>query len=231
MDNTSGNANVLDDPDELPDFDLIEDIDLKEMAEARALASGMSDGTGTATAPTMGSPTMPGVAPSKTDIDVNDPSVVAAMRATTDASQMGAGSTRDLIRSRNRNLEQKLVVNEIVEDVPSLADYTQGKSGGSKGGMGKKAARREARRAKALDALPEEPEASALDNLLEKLPFVKKNEEKEEKSLIKLLEEGTWACIYVLVGWEIFINSPLFERQGALAPVVFTDPMTMTFLP
>ncbi len=73
-----------------------------------------------------------------------------------------------------------------MEDVPSLADYTQGKSGGSKGGIGKKAARREARRAKAMDALPEEPEASALDNLLEKLPFVKKNEEKEEKSLIKV---------------------------------------------
>ena len=182
---TSGNANILDDPDELPDFDLIEDIDLKEMAEAQASSSTMSM-SDDAAAP---APTMPGVAPSKTSIDVNDPSVVAAMRATTDPSQMGAGSTRDLIRSRNRNLEEKFVVNEIVEDLPSLADYTQGKSGtggSAQGGMGKKAARREARRAKALDALPEEPEVSALDNLLEKLPFVKKDEEKEEKSLIKV---------------------------------------------
>lgn len=92
--------------------------------------------------------------------------------------------------------------------------------------IGKKAARRVARRAAAIEAEPEAPEESFLD----KLPFFNKDEEKEEKSPLKLLEEGTWACIYILVAWEIFINSPLFDRQGPMAPVVFTDPMTMTFL-
>lgn len=30
-----------------------------------------------------------------------------------------------------------------------------------------------------------------------------------------------WAGIYILIGWEFYINSPLFERAAPLAPVVF----------
>ncbi len=172
---TSPVVNPTDDEtDELPDFDLVEDVDLEEQAEAQARAAASAGS--------------PGVAPSSTNINVNDPEVMAAMRATTGSQAMSGASTKDLIRSRNRDLEQRLVVNDIVEDVPSLADYTSSKgSSAGAGGIGKKAARREARRTAAIEALPDEPEESFFD----KLPFFKKNEEKEEKSPIKV-------CHYLL---------------------------------
>jgi hypothetical protein len=167
-----------DETDELPDFDLVEDIDLKEQAEAKAPLTKSSGSTP--------SPSGVGVTPSSTDIDLNDPQVLAAMRATTMPKGMTVASTKDLIRSRNRDLEKKLVVNAIVEDVPSLADYTQERKDSS--GVGKKASRRESRRAAAIEAEPDAPEESVLDSFLEKLPFFNKDkdEEKEEKTPIKV---------------------------------------------
>merc|ERR1712218_257288 len=98
---------------------------------------------------------------------------------------------------------------------------------------GKKAMKREQRRAAALEAEGSnlQEEENAVSQLLSRLPFVNNDEgEKEEKSLIKLLEEGTWACIFILGAWEIYINSPFFSRAAPMAPVVFRDPVTTTFL-
>lgn len=30
-----------------------------------------------------------------------------------------------------------------------------------------------------------------------------------------------WLGIYLLIGWEVYINSPLFDRAAPLAPLVF----------
>lgn len=177
------------DDDELPDFDLVEDIDLIEQAEA----SLPPINTGAPKA---------GVAPAANrNFDVNDPSVVAAMRATSGADSLSAGSTRELLRSRNRDLENRLVVNDVTEAVPSLGEYMQSpKRSQSKGAtdsdapsIGKKAARRDARRAAAIEAQKKDlVEESAIDQLLEKapilekLPFFKKKENEEKKSAIKV---------------------------------------------
>jgi len=46
--------------------------------------------------------------------------------------------------------------------------------------------------------------------------------EKGEVSAVKILEQGAWLGIYTLVGWELYINSPLFERATKeFAPIVF----------
>ena len=154
--------------DELPDFDLIEDIDLEE--QAKKMQKTKSDLSS------------PGIASTGKAIDVNDPSVMQAMRSTKGMETISGGaSTKDLLRSRNRDLEEKLVVNEISEDLPSLADYTKGK--GTSGGVSKKAARREARIAAALEAKGNE--AVEEESFLSKLPFVGKNDG-EEKSPIKV---------------------------------------------
>lgn len=161
-----------DEEDELPDFDLVEDIDLKERAEARSMLSSSKKGAKGA------------AAAGDASFDVNAPKVLAAMRATKGTGSTGAASTKELLRSRNRALEEKLVINPISEYVPSLAEYTQGK-GAPTGG--KKAARREARVAAAMENEPVEEEESFLDTLLEKLPFFKKKEEeKVEKTPIKV---------------------------------------------
>mmetsp|Transcript_14428 Transcript_14428/g.28858 ORF Transcript_14428/g.28858 Transcript_14428/m.28858 type:complete len:252 (-) Transcript_14428:143-898(-) len=45
----------------------------------------------------------------------------------------------------------------------------------------------------------------------------------EDDPWTKLLENGTWFCIYALVAWEFYINSPLFKRSAELIPVVFEE--------
>ena len=43
----------------------------------------------------------------------------------------------------------------------------------------------------------------------------------EEVNVLKLLENGAWVGIGLLVAWEIYINSPFFERAAPLIPPVF----------
>mmetsp|Transcript_25577 Transcript_25577/g.29216 ORF Transcript_25577/g.29216 Transcript_25577/m.29216 type:complete len:307 (+) Transcript_25577:90-1010(+) len=213
---------ILTDDDELPDFDL--DDEENNSKSTVISPNSLSE-----------MPSIKRTSSPRKEIDLNDPAVLAAMKASSSSQSLAAASsTKDLLRSRNRELESKLVVDKIVEDVPSLADYTQkrGNTGGG-GSMGKKAMKRQERRAVALEAESNsnvDEGENILGSLLEKLPFVDSTNDGEKKTTIKLLEEGTWACIYILVGWEIFINSPLFQRAAPLAPVVYSDPVTMTFL-
>ena len=183
---------VGNDEDALPDFDLIEDIDLP--------SSSSSSTTTTTTEKTVaGTGMSPSPAMKKNQIDENDPAIIAAMKATKGMESLGAKSTKDLLRNRNRELEQNFVVNEIVEDVPSFAEYNAKKgdsssSGGgsaSTSGMGRKAMRREQRRAAALEAEGNavQEEEGAFGQVLSKLPFIGNNgneSEKEEKSIIKV---------------------------------------------
>ena len=75
-------------------------------------------------------------------------------------------------------------------------------------GMGKKATRDAQRKAAAVER---EAEIEA-----EKSPF-------EGVNILKLLENGAWAGIGLLVLWEFYINSPLFDRAMPLIPVVYDD--------
>lgn len=38
---------------------------------------------------------------------------------------------------------------------------------------------------------------------------------------VKVLEYGAWLGIILLVGWELYINSPFFDRAAPLAPFVY----------
>jgi hypothetical protein len=149
--------------EELPDFDLVEDIDIVE-------------NKGSAVQGSVNSPS----ATTRKPVDVNDPEIMSAMRATKGTGPVSVSSTRDLLRSRNRELEQKLVVNDVVEEVPSFAEYTRSKGDSVK--IGKKAARREARVAAALEAKGEEENGEK--SLLDLIPFLQSNGEK--KSPIKV---------------------------------------------
>lgn len=187
--------------EELPDFDLLEDDVIPEDTSV-----------------------------STSNFDINDPSIQDAMRARSQSniSQGMSVSAKDLLKSRNRELEQKLVMNDIKEDVPSLAEYTRNKmSSGS--GIGKKALRREERVAAAIDAKQLESKAGS-SNILGFLGGLGlKDKDGNPKTAVKLLEEGTWACIWMLIAWEVFINSPLFQRQGSMPPIVFRE-VTELFL-
>jgi len=40
-------------------------------------------------------------------------------------------------------------------------------------------------------------------------------------SFVKVIENATWFGIACLVLWEVYINSPFFERAAPMAPVVY----------
>lgn len=78
--------------------------------------------------------------------------------------------------------------------------------------------RDEARRLAQLAADQERQEAERRA-VLDKLPGIR--DEKGNISGVKILETGTWACIISLIVWEIYINSPLFERAAPMTPIVY----------
>lgn len=84
-----------------------------------------------------------------------------------------------------------------VEDAAILFDTS---------GMGKKAARDAERRMLAMQREREVEE--------QKSPFADLN-------ILKVLENGAWVGIGLLVIWEVYINSPFFDRAAPLIPVVY----------
>jgi Protein of unknown function (DUF2839) len=153
-------------------------------------------------------------------------------RATTDplgeisANMMGS-SDRPLAKSvkellSDRSLESKLEfldsVGPVDSSLPDLLAPLRGKQvelpivptdGSSK-------RERQASRRAAVQAAAEKEEE---DSILSKLPLIR--DEKGQISAIKILENATWVCIGLLVVWEIYLNSPFFERAGPMAPIVY----------
>lgn len=170
------------------------------------------------------------------DFDIDDPSATTSDSASTSGKQasgvradtktgslneitpamMGTSfqketSVNDLIR--DRSLERKFEFDDSLEDA-SLPDLAVLPNNGEQS-LGKKKARQAARMAAAAEKKKEEEEGS----MLKRIPFLL--DEKGEVSAIKILENGTWLGIGLLVGWEVYINSPLFERAQPMIPVVY----------
>ena len=204
---------------DLPEFDLIEE-DPDPLLESNYESSSSSLPTKTSNKSTA-------------SFNINDPNVKEAMMSSNTSNAQGLLSTKDLIRSRNRELEQKLVNNnDITENVPSLAEYTQNKLSNDKGtnaSIGKKAARREERVSAALEAKKLQDGTEMGGGFLNGFSFGK-DKDGNPKTPIKLLEEGTWACIWALIAWEVYINSPFFERQGSMPPIVFQEVSELFFM-
>lgn len=126
------------------------------------------------------------------------------------------GSTGTPARSvdqliRDRSLERSFEFDEPGEDaLPDLAVLAKDQE------AGRKRIKRDARVAAALERKVEE---EGDENPLAKIPFLVDDE--GEVSALKALEAGTWTGIFLLVGWEVYINSPLFDRSAPLAPFIF----------
>lgn len=114
----------------------------------------------------------------------------------------------------DRSLEKNFQFDEKEDNsLPDLAAIAQQQQND---GMGKKRAKQEARKAAAMARKDDEDEQV---NPLKSIPFIL--DEKGEVSAVKILEAGAWLGIGLLVLWEVYINSPLFDRQAPLAPFVF----------
>ena len=220
---------IVSDDGELPGFDLGDDEQVEEFkmeptkaeAPANAASSSME-----ASEVAMASD------PSEASVDMSNPKVMEAMKGSM-PGVASAGSTEDLLRNRDLEKSFKFDDANVKEDLPSLGQLAgkKGRSGSSTSSstepsspgsfvveqkVGSKRARAEARRAAAIEAeRAAEEEKSFLQNVPQFL------DEKGEVSAIKILESGTWVGIGILVLWEVYINSPFFERAAPMAPVVY----------
>ena len=106
-----------------------------------------------------------------------------------------SASTRDLLRSRNVELEKRFVVDDVTMDVPNLAEYARrdnlapGGAGEGEVKMGKKAARTAARRRAAIEAESATEDDSAVMDILDKVPRLPyMSDIKDEKGKINLFK-------------------------------------------
>ena len=135
------------------------------------------------------------------------------------ANMMGSAdkpvrSVKELIA--DRALESKFEFDAPEDDsLPDLAKIAQSKQSPPQPAVGGKRARQEARKAAAKAREQEENEES----IFSKIPFI--TDENGKVTPLKVLEAGTWLGIFILVAWEIYINSPLFERVAPMAPIVY----------
>lgn len=221
---------IVNDDGELPGFDLGDDEQVEEFKMEATKAEAPANA---ASASMESSEVAMASDPSDASVDMSNPKVMEAMKGSM-PGVASAGSTEDLLR--NRDLERSFQFDDanVKEDLPSLGQLA-GKKGRGSGSstststepsspgsfvveqkVGSKRARAEARRAAAIEA---ERAAEEEKSFLQKVPqFL---DEKGEVSAIKILESGTWVGIGILVLWEVYINSPLFERAAPMAPVVY----------
>lgn len=189
--------------DELPDFDLDEGG-----ADGSSAAANVSPAVNKKVASS-----------SSSSINSSDPlgEISANMMGSADRPTR---SLNDLLN--DRALESKMQfdndVTEGGEELPDLAALDKQerefeRQTGLPSTTSKKRARQEARRAAAVASKEEE------ENLLAKLPFIR--DDKGEISALKILENSTWACIGLLILWEIYINTPFFDRAAPMAPIVY----------
>ena len=141
------------------------------------------------------------------------------LQASVSANMMGSADkpTKSVGQLLNdRSLESKLEFDDPEDDsLPDLLAMAKQKQ--QEPAIGKKRARREARVAQAMAS---GGEAEDEESLLSKLPL-DITDDKGKIAPIKILETGTWLGIFLLVAWEIYINSPLFDRAAPMAPVVY----------
>jgi hypothetical protein len=160
------------------------------------------------------------------------PSATAGDMSAISANMMGTtkrrnSSLKDLLTDRGLESKMEFEVTAESAAMPDLADLARASAADAAGmdnddsslSGGKKRARQEARRAAAQALEPEVEEPNILQPLIDKLPNIR--DEKGKVSAVKVLEAGAWTGIYLLVAWEIYINSPFFDRAGPMAPVVY----------
>mmetsp|Transcript_22379 Transcript_22379/g.31198 ORF Transcript_22379/g.31198 Transcript_22379/m.31198 type:complete len:262 (+) Transcript_22379:166-951(+) len=136
--------------------------------------------------------------------NLNENAVTGAMMG----SSKPMKSMKELLN--DRSLESKFEFEEVEDPLPDLADFRAGKpkvNANTNRGSNKGA--------------PEDGPNEILMSLRNVPVIGDPIDEKGAISATKLLETGAWLGIFLLVGWEFYINSPLFERAAPMIPAVY----------
>lgn len=143
-------------------------------------------------------------------------------------NMMGSTSTRvrsikELIADRSSEKKMEFDLPDGGVDLPELTvasrlDDSSRAASLMTNSNRKKERQLEARRLAAI-AAEKEKEDEERRAFLKFLPGLR--DESGKISPVKILETGTWTCIVALITWEVYINSPFFERAAPMAPVVY----------
>lgn len=115
---------------------------------------------------------------------------------------------------------------QLMRSSPQSSSSTSGSSSifdsdsDDAGGIGKKKARQAERRAAAMAREEEEKEVDWVQETLGRVSFLV-DAETGKVTLLKIVEAGTWFAIATLISWEVYINSPFFDRAAPMAPIVY----------
>jgi hypothetical protein len=192
-----GNESPLKDSD-LPDFDI-------------------SDSGGATSAPNSGTTGESSSPRASKDASYIDPLGEITPNMMGSANRPGAKSVRELLN--DRSLERKFEFLEDTSDDNSLPDLLKLGTPKPTEGLSKRE-RQTARRLELQNTKSASQEKEGVWTMIaSKLPLIR--DEKGNISAIKILENATWVCIWVLVAWEVYLNSPFFERAAPMAPVVY----------
>jgi hypothetical protein len=204
--------------DDLPDFDLDEDDPDAKAVKSSSMSS--SSSTASSSAPLLGegeiSSAMMGSsdAPTKSIRELlSDRSLESKLKF--DVTNDGdAEPLPDLVElQRQKKQKQSSSSLQSTANAMSVGDTTSGE------GMGSRKKSRQAQRQAAAAARQQQEEEDSFGNPLAKIPFLLN--EKGEVAGTKILEAGAWLGIFLLVAWELYINSPFFDRAAPITPVVY----------
>ncbi|GKY96087.1 hypothetical protein MPSEU_000568800 [Mayamaea pseudoterrestris] len=128
------------------------------------------------------------------------------------SSARPARSVNQLIQ--DRALESKFVFDddEVTDrSLPDLAKVVASSSSSSR-------KRKRTSKKTTIPIATEEKESPF--RFLESIPFFR-DETTGKVTPLKVLEGGTWLGIVLLLTWEVYINTPLFDRAAPLVPIVY----------
>jgi hypothetical protein len=206
--------------DDLPDFDLDEDdpdakaVKSSSMSSAAASSSSSSApllGEGEISSAMMGSSD----APTKSIRELlSDRSLESKLKFDDVTNDDGdAEPLPDLVELQRQKKQQQQFSSSSLQSTANVMSVDDGE------GMGSRKKSRQAQRQAAAAARQQEEEENSFTNPLAKIPFLLN--EKGEVAGTKILEAGAWLGIFLLVAWELYINSPFFDRAAPITPVVY----------
>lgn len=220
---------------ELPDFDIRDDDDNE------VVGTSTSTGSTTTSTSTTSSKTMMTSTP-KMSVDPLIGKITPNMMSSSSSATTTSNSpTVSINEIRDRSLEQKLESlvaddntsdsnSNLKEELPDLLTLQRQRKQMtteeillSSSKMSKKERQILARQQQDIEQQQTRRVTSSdgeeESTIFSKLPLVTNEEGKIVP--IKLLENATWACIILLIAWELYINSPFFNRAAPIIPVVY----------
>ena len=115
----------------------------------------------------------------------------------------------------DRSLESSFTFDEVTKPLPKPADLLKSKRSKHKQPQQQTDADTRSFAARFDEEKTPPPQPDYCDKFMTRLDSLK------PKSTIDAVTKRTWAALYALIAWEVYINSPFFELAAPLSLIVY----------